>query len=595
MRKMSGEISKTEKYAKPKIALFDIQENISQKLIERGNNILIASLGNPYKVEKASNYSPVFMNSIFPENFIESEVIVFDFQVNNILNTHNGRLPYPIDDLNFWSKRSLGFIDPRPISAFLIQKSFQKIYNNKGITIIFASPDVQTDFSYGKGNNSGNFFNEKDLTLSIWNILPILRYVNVKKESGLEIKLLNNKGMMLSDLLSRYLNDAEFFCHFDIEYEIQQRWLPLLSNKFNEPISGIIFPEKDCNGGLIFIFPHIRDKGDFLCEFINDFLPTISPEIFPYHKSSKWISHDEYKLPKVRELEKEINEIKIKCQEKIDEIDQKIEQETEKNKYLQSLLTETGDELVNSVIRTLKLLGFNKIINCDEKKGVDENNNLREDIQINDKSPLILIEVKGISNLPAEADSLQVQKYLAPRMKELKRTDIIGVFIVNHQRNIPPLSRENNKVFQDDIIINATQHGLGLLTTWDLYRLTRNYLKLKWDQENIKKIFYKNGRITPIPSNFKYIGNIEKIWPEKNVMGLIPQNEQIKIGDTLLFELEIEFMSGKILSIQSDDKEIQIADINSKVGVNLDISIQDLKINTLVYVDINDDSSNSKK
>ena len=581
-------------FPKPKILLLDIDPEFQINLNENGNNLSSGSLGKPYKVEKSSNYSQVILNRNFPENYIESDILVIDFENHGLVEQPEDKSLKPKDESFFWSKNSLGYIDPRHITANGFQNSFEKIYNNKGIIIIFAAPDIQNDFLYGYGDYSGKFYKEKDLSLSIWNILSVLDEIHITPQKGSEIQLLN-KDSHIGILLSKYKNNSIFLCHFSIGFLLNDRWVPLLTNKFKEPISGVLTPKKDSNEGFIFIFPQIQNKGEFLCEFINDFLPTISPEIFPYHKSSMWIFDDEYKLPKVKELEKEINEIKIKSQEKIKEIDKKIEKEVEKTRFLQSLLTETGDELVNSVIKTLKLLGFNKIINCDENKGVDKNNNLREDIQINDKSPLILLEVKGISNLPTEADSLQVQKYLAPRMKELKRTDIIGVFIVNQQRNIPPLSRENNKVFQDDIIINAIQHDLGLLTTWDLYRLTRNYLKFKWDQEKIKEIFYKNGRITPIPSNFEYIGNIEKIWPEKNIVGLIPQNEQIKIGDTLLFELEIEFMSGKILSIQSDNKEIQIADINSKVGVNLDISIQDLKINTLVYVNTNDDSSNSKK
>lgn len=55
----------------------------------------------------------------------------------------------------------------------------------------------------------------------------------------------------------------------------------------------------------------------------------------------------------------------------------------------------------------------------------------------------VLVEVKGINGMPKEADSLQVAKYLTPRMREWGRTDIRGLAIVNHQRHLPALVSPN--------------------------------------------------------------------------------------------------------------------------------------------------------
>lgn len=59
-----------------------------------------------------------------------------------------------------------------------------------------------------------------------------------------------------------------------------------------------------------------------------------------------------------------------------------------------------------------------------------------------------LVEIKGIRGKPKEANSLQVTKYLAPRMREWGRTDLHGLTIINHQRNLPGLEREHDHVFQ---------------------------------------------------------------------------------------------------------------------------------------------------
>lgn len=71
----------------------------------------------------------------------------------------------------------------------------------------------------------------------------------------------------------------------------------------------------------------------------------------------------------------------------------------------------------------------------------------REDLRIYDDSPILLVEIKGISGFPRDAAALQVAKYLAPRMREWQRTDIQGLSIINHQRNLPGLDRDNKTPF----------------------------------------------------------------------------------------------------------------------------------------------------
>ena len=84
-------------------------------------------------------------------------------------------------------------------------------------------------------------------------------------------------------------------------------------------------------------------------------------------------------------------------------------------------------------------------------------------------------------------------------MKEWHRTDVQGLAVINHQRNLRPLDREHKAPFREDVLTNAQEQGFGLLTTWDLFRLARSYLKLGWKHEHIQALFYQNGRIEPSP------------------------------------------------------------------------------------------------
>ena len=163
----------------------------------------------------------------------------------------------------------------------------------------------------------------------------------------------------------------------------------------------------------------------------------------------------------------------------------------------------------------------------------DDNSPKREDLQIHDNSPIVLVEVKGIAHLPRDAAALQVWKYFAPRMKEWKRTDIRGLSVINHQKNLPPFQRENENPFRQDIITNAEQNDFGLLTTWDLFRLVRNFISNSWSHERVESIFYRNGRIDPIPDHYKEIGVVEHIWPKAEAVGVRVHTDALKLGDRI--------------------------------------------------------------
>ena len=60
--------------------------------------------------------------------------------------------------------------------------------------------------------------------------------------------------------------------------------------------------------------------------------------------------------------------------------------------------------------------------------------------------------------------------------------DVKPLTIVNHQRNLPPHDRNPNP-YREEIIGNAKQTRLGLMTTWDIFRLLRNKERLGWSNE----------------------------------------------------------------------------------------------------------------
>lgn len=248
----------------------------------------------------------------------------------------------------------------------------------------------------------------------------------------------------------------------------------------------------------------------FLLSFLDEPLSVLCPYLFPDSEKAKWLKYPEYEIPSILKIKNRIKQIQEKTNSEIADLEKMCNEERQKFGYLQDLLSSSGDLLVISVKKTLESLGFSSVIDADENlKESSVSGPKREDLRICDGSPALLIEIKGISGMPKDEDALQVSKYMVPRMKEWNRTDVHGLFIVNHQKNLPPSERENRSVFRDDILANAIEQGFGLLTTWDLFRLARSFNKNNWVHEHVKDLFYKNSRIDIIPSHYRYLGVIE--------------------------------------------------------------------------------------
>src|SRR6185369_16010666 len=117
------------------------------------------------------------------------------------------------------------------------------------------------------------------------------------------------------------------------------------------------------------------------------------------------------------------------------QLEKAIEEERIATEYLHDLIRGTGDSLVGAVKKALEVLGFQSVADMDQElQDSGDSRSKREDLQIRDNSPLLLVEVKGIAGLPKDAAALQVSKYIVPRMREEKRTDIQGLSVINHQK-----------------------------------------------------------------------------------------------------------------------------------------------------------------
>ncbi len=212
------------------------------------------------------------------------------------------------------------------------------------------------------------------------------------------------------------------------------------------------------------------------------------------------------------------------------------------------------------------------------KKAIKE-----EDIWIRDRSPILLVEVKGLGRQPCEADTHQVTKYLNRRMKEWNRLDVPGV-LVNHQLGIQPLKRTNESVFTLNQISDARSDTVGLMTTWELFRLVRGMEQWNWPHATVQDVLYQDGRIGLVPSHWRPVGRVVHYYDNLSVAIVeISGSEPLKRGDVVGYVLPDRFEQETVESIQVDHEPVESVDPGQRAGYKTSLPRRLLPNKTIVY------------
>lgn len=268
-----SESSDTPEYDEPRILLVDMNEETAGLLAEEGFNVADASLGKPYKVDKEAKYHRVVQNANFPRDYKEHDIVVLDmsFEVQDEKDTRPD-LAQDVD--GWWASHHRGYVNPRPLLGGQVQDDFDRILNNEGVFIIFADRVDRHKFRWGTKKGSFNeFYGEKPITVGNWNFLSLLSQVSVTNDFGSFVEVVEGEGPLVQ-LLSAHSSEADFECVVSPRYEVKEKWLGLLENKFGRTVGTAILPDEEKGReGFVFVFPQIQNKGEFTAELIKEVLP----------------------------------------------------------------------------------------------------------------------------------------------------------------------------------------------------------------------------------------------------------------------------------------------------------------------------------
>ncbi|MNF63050.1 hypothetical protein D3C84_447410 [compost metagenome] len=559
-------------YQRPKIHLIDTDEAVYKSLIKSWANIDTGTLGFPYKVPTRSTWLPVLQNKTL-RKFEESDLIIVDLASKRLATSSNGEKHTPDEEIDLWAKCDKGWIDARVRTVLCAKEDFNRIVTNGGVLILFAGPDSPMDFQWASANSRG-LIPHRDVSGGVWNLTDPMDRIIVSQESGSVINVTNNSP--IGNLLKRHLEGAEFTCTFKRRWSNDETWTSLAANKYDLDVS-LITKHGD---GVVMIFPQLADKASFIEELLGGVLPEILPSLFPDIEKGKWTHLPEYELEQIIELETRKTLVIAETEKQLNSLQQEITKQRSANGWLHDLITGTGDDLVNAIKIALSELGFERVIDVDEIRDA-EGKSRREDLRIEDGDPTLIIDIKGVGGKAGDDDLTQANKHAMINMKELNKTTIQGLSIINQQRHLPPLQRDNNEPFRQEILDFAVETGLGLLTTFDLYRMVLNKQRHGWLSSWVKPLFYGHQRIRATPTHYQYIGTVSKVFTE--VFGMHILENGIRIGDYLAVEGDIYFEEIEVESIQVNNVDVKSAKVGEPAGFKWRANAMRLREGMRVY------------
>lgn len=432
--------------------------------------------------------------------------------------------------------------DPAPFALEILKRYL----NNKKLRIIFAGTEIKEEYNIVEVQGKYSYSYPEKHLCGIYDT----EYTYAHNRHG---RVVQAEETIFKPLLEKYAMGYDVT--FDLptkrnpdtgEYDTDPNYCPLAFSGDNQVVSYFSFNE---DLGYTLVLPICKDKAELVKNLIDDILPAIIPDIVPESQQFAWLKEVSFKNEDQILLEQKKADLEKEYKEKIAEIDNLIEKNKEKTKFLRDLLTESGDKLVSAMKLYFEWLGFKDVRIID---GLEEK--LREDIQIIDGDDLYIIEIKGIGGTSTDAECAQIGKHRRKREKEHRDKNIYPFYVVNHQRYRNPKERENPP-FSVDQISYAESDERGLLTTWELYKRYWMIQKGFFTKEETRATLKEVGLMTLLPNTIKKVGTFKEYY-KKPKAGIMVIDNEISISDEVLCEKNGEWIKATVLSIEVNDTAV---------------------------------------
>lgn len=552
---------------KTNICCIDLRQDCIDYLKGLGLAVYEGSFGSVFSFhwDSYSSSKYVLSDVNLPDNLHEYHIFVGDtdiairreyrddeHQIKSIANPEERCLTcnYPIN-----------ILDLRPYGSRLLWNFFKDKNKQKTIKIVFLGEYNSVSYtaskvSYNSSRGIGSFSN-----YDAWSLLY------GERKSGNRVSFEDNRLSRI--LYEGRLNDVNYFHTFNTPYividdnqEVDPGFMSLLKNENEECVSYLYCTKND---SLFCVLPQVENKAALLKSLFENILFPHFSDFFPDIEAKLWIHNLDYELPEEQAIREKIALKQEEYKNAITALEKEAEEVGKKNEFLKQLLTGTGDQLVKAVKTYLEWLGFTNVIDKDETLKEDEIK--EEDLDLNYNGQLVLLEVKGINGTSTDGECSQINKIVLRRMKQLKTTDVHGVYVVNNQKNVEPLSRQVPP-FNDNQISDAVNQDRTMIYTAQLFALFSDIGNGFVTKEEARECFLKPG-LANFHSNLTSLGVPYDYFQKNTVVCLELDGIQISVGDTLYFKDSLNKLVGcKVESIQQDKQSLSTV-TTGRVGIKL--------------------------
>lgn len=560
---------------RPRICCIDLSDDIIEALQKIGANIYTGTLGDKVKVPNTNRGSEhqLLLSFDFPKNLHEYDIIIIDLinfktvdykKQDHTRTVHTGKT-----SVSLLSSFPETLFDPRPMGSFILRTLIHEITNREFLVLVFSSASYDIDYEPIEIND-GSYAERQGLQkhniYSFWDYVP----TSIPKY-GKEL-ILESGIAELQPVLDKYKEGSVYnqtFHHPTIwtgQRSVEdERYTPLFKNINGDIVSYI---ESSENRNLI-LLPQLKDKCNFILDFLSKVGPSLYASLFPYSTTFNWKKEQDYWLPNYSDLLKEKDVIEEEFKKKNEELEKKISDNENKFSFLHEIISETGDNLTNALVKYFKWLEFKNVEKYDKRN--ESTGALEEDIQVKMDDGLLIIECKGIGGTSTDADCSQISKIKHRRSKERGKFDVSALYIVNHQRYLPPLKRQNPP-FTEHQKQDAINDERGLLSTWQLFNLYFDIQNGIISKQDARKLILNHGLVEFRPIGLTYVDEPKEIFNEGKVCIVNIDNVHLKIRDELLIEKNGKFEKALIVDIQDNGKSIQQIS-KGEYGLKLDKKI----------------------
>ena len=550
------------------VCCIDLRQDCIDYLKGLGLSIFEGSFGSVFTIrwDKTYSHSKYVLSDVdLPDNLHEYHVFIGDTDNPNHRNYasdehHVSNIKDP-EEKCLTCDSPINILDLRPYGSSLLSNFFNNNSKHKRIKIVFLGAYNSVVYTssvvgYISSHPYGSFSN-----YDAWNVLY------GESKAGNRAVFEDNKWSRV--LFDGRLTGLKYYHTFNTPYvgdrgnkKEDPHFMPLLKNEDGECISYLYCSD---NESLYVVLPQVEDKVAVLKSLFEDFLFTHFSDYFPDIEAKRWIHNVDYELPEERAIREKIVLKQEEYKNAITALEKEAEEVGKKNEFLKHLLTGTGYQLVKAVKTYLEWLGFTNVIDKDETLKEDEIK--EEDLDLNYNGQLVLLEVKGINGTSTDGECSQINKIVLRRMKQLKTTDVHGVYVVNNQKNVEPLSRQVPP-FNDNQISDAVNQDRTMIYTAQLFALFSDIENGFVTKEEAREFFLKSG-LANFHSNLTSLGMPYDYFQKDTVVCLELDGIQISVGDTLYFKDSLNKLVGcKVESIQQDKQSISTV-TTGRVGIKL--------------------------